>query len=131
EKIEICIKKYMNLEQTMTYLHENHQITHNNTRTIWERLQRGNPDFFKEYYKRCEVARQITQFNGLLAQQVYLMNKFREIELRDTTAPEHQFATLLLPEQPAKSESWINLDFGDGYTNNNGSDPTYDLQKKT
>uniref|UniRef100_A0A0D3CPJ5 Uncharacterized protein n=1 Tax=Brassica oleracea var. oleracea TaxID=109376 RepID=A0A0D3CPJ5_BRAOL len=48
---------------------------------IWERLQEGNPDFFEEYYKRCEVARQIAAFNDLLAQQVDLMHKLREIEL--------------------------------------------------
>lgn len=48
---------------------------------VWERLQEGNPDFFEEYYKRCEVARQIAAFNDLLAQQVDLMHKLREIEL--------------------------------------------------
>ncbi|ESQ30509.1 hypothetical protein EUTSA_v10012313mg, partial [Eutrema salsugineum] len=85
-KIEACIQKYMSMEQTMTYLHENHQIYPPLVTAIWERLQRDNPDFFKEYNKRCEVARQIATFNDLLAQQVYLMQKFREIEL-STTAP--------------------------------------------
>lgn len=53
---------------------------------VWEHLQRDSPDFFKEYYKRCELARQIAKFNDLLAQQEGMMQKFREIEL-STTAP--------------------------------------------
>ncbi|RID56945.1 hypothetical protein BRARA_F00356 [Brassica rapa] len=81
DEIERCIKKYMNLEQTITYLHEKYHIHHVITSAIWERLQEGNPDFFEEYYKRCEVARQIAAFNDLLAQQVDLMHKLREIEL--------------------------------------------------
>ncbi|KAH0872332.1 hypothetical protein HID58_069694 [Brassica napus] len=81
DEIERCIKKYMNLEQTITYIHEKYHIHHVITSAIWERLQEGNPDFFEEYYKRCEVARQIAAFNDLLAQQVDLMHKLREIEL--------------------------------------------------
>ncbi|KAF3521900.1 hypothetical protein F2Q69_00046602, partial [Brassica cretica] len=60
----------------------------------WERLQEGNPDFFEEYYKRCEVARQIAAFNDLLAQQVDLMHKLREIELSNV-APGYNFSELL------------------------------------
>ncbi|KAF8046446.1 hypothetical protein N665_3694s0002 [Sinapis alba] len=48
---------------------------------VWEILQKDDPDFFKEYNKRCEVARQIATFNDLLAQQVDIMHKLREIEL--------------------------------------------------
>ncbi|KAJ0232544.1 Uncharacterized protein HA466_0290390 [Hirschfeldia incana] len=80
----------MNLEQTITYLGEKHHIHHVITSAIWERLQEGNPDFFKEYYKRCEVARQIATFNDLLAQQLDLMHKLREIEL-SYVAPVTQF----------------------------------------
>ncbi|KAG2304998.1 hypothetical protein Bca52824_033649 [Brassica carinata] len=71
----------MSLEQTITYLHENYYIDHVITSSIWEILQKDNPDFFKEYNKRCEVARQIATFNDLLSQQVDLMHKLREIEL--------------------------------------------------
>ncbi|KAF3520055.1 hypothetical protein DY000_02059055 [Brassica cretica] len=67
------------------------------SRAVWERLQEGNPDFFEEYYKRCEVARQIAAFNDLLAQQVDLMHKLREIELSNV-APE-QFTRELDQQQ--------------------------------
>ncbi|CAH8255091.1 unnamed protein product [Arabidopsis lyrata] len=74
EKIEWCIQKYMSLEQTMTYLYNHDKILHHITATIWEHLQRESPNFFDEYNKRCELARQIAKFNDLLAQQKYLID---------------------------------------------------------
>ncbi|CAA7016848.1 unnamed protein product [Microthlaspi erraticum] len=80
-KIEICIQKYMTLEETMKYLQDNHQICHKLTQTIWEKLQEESPEFFKIYYLRCKVARQTKQFNELLAKQVALMLKAGNLDI--------------------------------------------------
>ncbi|CAL9218303.1 unnamed protein product [Arabidopsis halleri] len=64
----------MSLEQTMTYLYDHNQILHHITATIWDHLQRKSPNFFNEYNKRCELARQIAKFNDLLAQQKDLID---------------------------------------------------------
>lgn len=54
--------------------------------SVWEYLQRDNQDFFKEYYKRCELIHQIAKFNELLDQQIDMMQKIRENNLT-ATAP--------------------------------------------
>ncbi|CAL9218301.1 unnamed protein product [Arabidopsis halleri] len=64
----------MSLEQTMTYLYDHDHILHHITATIWNHLQRESPNFFNEYNKRCELARQIAKFNDLLAQQKDLID---------------------------------------------------------
>ncbi|AEE32461.1 Plant protein 1589 of unknown function [Arabidopsis thaliana] len=87
EKIERrCIQKYMSLEETMTYMYDHDHIPKHITATIWEHLQRENPNFFKEYNKRCELVRQIVTLNDLLAQQIDLMQRLSQLDV-GTTAP--------------------------------------------
>ncbi|AEC06177.1 Plant protein 1589 of unknown function [Arabidopsis thaliana] len=61
--IETCIYKYMSLEETETYVEDNHKISHHLTKPIWEQLQKESPEFFKKYYFLCELARQIVSFS--------------------------------------------------------------------
>ncbi|AEC06178.1 Plant protein 1589 of unknown function [Arabidopsis thaliana] len=53
----------MSLEETETYVEDNHKISHHLTKPIWEQLQKESPEFFKKYYFLCELARQIVSFS--------------------------------------------------------------------
>ncbi|VYS59468.1 unnamed protein product [Arabidopsis thaliana] len=87
--IETCIYKYMSLEETVTYLEDNHNISHHLTITIWEQLQKESPEFFKKYYFHCELARQIEMFNIFLGKQVSLMVENGDLDIG--TAPFKNF----------------------------------------
>ncbi|OAP05975.1 hypothetical protein AXX17_AT3G39670 [Arabidopsis thaliana] len=87
--IETCIYKYMSLEETVTYLEDNHKISHHLTITIWEQLQKESPEFFKKYYFHCELARQIEMFNIFLGKQVSLMVENGDLDIG--TAPFKNF----------------------------------------
>jgi hypothetical protein len=45
--------------------------------TVWQKLEEQNPEFFKAYYTRLKLKKQIMLFNHLLEQQVQLMHKMR------------------------------------------------------
>lgn len=47
--------------------------------TVWQKLEEQNPEFFKAYYTRLKLKKQIVLFNHLLEQQVQLMQKMRLI----------------------------------------------------
>jgi hypothetical protein len=42
---------------------------------VWQKLEEQNPEFFKAYYTRLKLKKQILLFNHLLEQQVQLMQK--------------------------------------------------------
>ncbi len=42
---------------------------------VWQKLEEQNPEFFKAYYTRLKLKKQILLFNHLLEQQVQLMHK--------------------------------------------------------
>jgi hypothetical protein len=44
---------------------------------VWQKLEEQNPEFFKAYYTRLKLKKQIMLFNHLLEQQVQLMHKMR------------------------------------------------------
>ena len=46
---------------------------------VWQKLEEQNPEFFKAYYTRLKLKKQIVLFNHLLEQQVQLMHKMRLI----------------------------------------------------
>ena len=54
---------------------------------VWQKLEEQNPEFFKAYYTRLKLKKQIVLFNHLLEQQVQLMRKMR---LLSTPAPQMQ-----------------------------------------
>ena len=54
---------------------------------VWQKLEEQNPEFFKAYYTRLKLKKQIVLFNHLLEQQVQLMRKMR---LLQTAAPQMQ-----------------------------------------
>jgi hypothetical protein len=54
---------------------------------VWQKLEEQNPEFFKAYYTRLKLKKQIVLFNHLLEQQVQLMRKMR---LLQTAPPQMQ-----------------------------------------
>ncbi|XP_024004228.1 uncharacterized protein LOC18027739 [Eutrema salsugineum] len=80
-KIESCIQKYMDVDETADYLQKNEQISPNLTKSIWEQLQRESPDFFKNYILRCRVARQLKMFNDMLAKHVSVMFEHGDLDI--------------------------------------------------
>ncbi|CAL9236448.1 unnamed protein product [Arabidopsis halleri] len=79
--IETCIQKYMSLEETVTYLHDNHKINHHLTKPIWDHLQKESPEFFNKYHLKRELARHITMYNSLLGKQVSLMVEYGALDI--------------------------------------------------
>ncbi|XP_020877168.1 uncharacterized protein LOC9310688 [Arabidopsis lyrata subsp. lyrata] len=84
--IETCIQKYMSLEETVTYMEDNHKISHHLTKPIWEQLQKESPEFFNKYHLKRELARQITMFNSLLGKQVSLMVEHGALDINTASS---------------------------------------------
>lgn len=71
--IERCLQLYMNREEAVNILLNQARIEPGITNLIWQKLEEENADFFKAYYIRLKLKRQITMFNKLLEQQYHLM----------------------------------------------------------
>ncbi|CAL9232303.1 unnamed protein product, partial [Arabidopsis halleri] len=84
--IETCIQKYMSFEETVTYLQDNHMISHHLTKPIWEQVQKESPEFFNKYHLKRELARHITMFNSLLGKQVSLMVEHGALDINTATS---------------------------------------------
>ncbi|KAL2641507.1 hypothetical protein R1flu_009094 [Riccia fluitans] len=75
--IERCLQLYMNQNEVITTLKYQAKIEPGFTSLVWQKLEEQNPDFFKAYYTRLKVKKQIVLFNHLLEQQVQLQQKMR------------------------------------------------------
>ncbi|CAM6089544.1 unnamed protein product [Calypogeia fissa] len=75
--IERCLQLYMNQTEVITTLKYQAKIEPGFTGLVWQKLEEQNPDFFKAYYTRLKVKKQIVLFNHLLVQQVQLLQKMR------------------------------------------------------
>ncbi|CAM6083899.1 unnamed protein product [Calypogeia fissa] len=75
--IERCLQLYMNQTEVITTLKYQAKIEPGFTSLVWQKLEEQNPDFFKAYYTRLKVKKQIVLFNHLLVQQVQLLQKMR------------------------------------------------------
>jgi uncharacterized protein (TIGR01589 family) len=75
--IERCLQLYMNQNEVITTLQYQAKIEPGFTSLVWQKLEEQNPEFFKAYYTRLKLKKQIMLFNHLLEQQVQLMHKMR------------------------------------------------------
>lgn len=71
--IERCLQLYMNQAEVIKTLLNQAKIEPGFTSLVWEKLEEQNRDFFKAYYTRLKLKKQITLFNHLLERQYQLM----------------------------------------------------------
>ncbi|KAJ7525660.1 hypothetical protein O6H91_17G060800 [Diphasiastrum complanatum] len=75
--IERCLQLYMNKGEVINTLLNQAKIQRSFTSLVWQKLEEQNPDFFRAYYTRLKLKKQIMLFNELLEQQADLMQKMR------------------------------------------------------
>ncbi|XP_077249612.1 uncharacterized protein LOC143889323 isoform X2 [Tasmannia lanceolata] len=85
--IEHCLQLYMNKEEVVKILSSQAKIEPAFTCVVWERLEEENADFFKAYYIRLKLKKQINMFNNLLQRQQFLMKypKVPQVSLAPVT----------------------------------------------
>ncbi|XP_020540729.1 uncharacterized protein LOC105648352 isoform X2 [Jatropha curcas] len=71
--IERCLQLYMNRSEVVNTLLHQARIEPGFTTLVWQKLEEENPDFFKAYYMRLVLKKQIMVFNQLLEYQYYQM----------------------------------------------------------
>ncbi|KAH7288563.1 hypothetical protein KP509_31G031700 [Ceratopteris richardii] len=78
--IERCLQLYMNRTEVISTLLNQANIEPGFTGLVWQKLEEQNPDFFKAYYARLKLKRQIMLFNQFLEQHAHLTQKMRTIK---------------------------------------------------
>ncbi|CAH8368473.1 unnamed protein product [Eruca vesicaria subsp. sativa] len=71
--IERCIQLYMNKDEVVKTLLTRARIEPGFTSLVWQKLEEGNPEFFRAYYIRLKLKKQIVVFNQLLEHQYHFM----------------------------------------------------------
>ncbi|XP_011625631.1 uncharacterized protein LOC18440344 isoform X2 [Amborella trichopoda] len=71
--IERCLQLYMNRAEVVKTLLTRARIEPGFTTLVWQKLEEENSDFFRAYYIRLKLKKQIILFNHLLEQQYRLM----------------------------------------------------------
>ncbi|KAM6583893.1 hypothetical protein CsatB_010895 [Cannabis sativa] len=71
--IERCLQLYMNRDEVVKTLLTRARIEPGFTSLVWQKLEEENADFFRAYYIRLKLKRQILLFNHLLEHQYHLM----------------------------------------------------------
>nr|XP_018682953.1 PREDICTED: uncharacterized protein LOC103987795 isoform X2 [Musa acuminata subsp. malaccensis] len=71
--IEHCLQLYMNRGEVVRTLSDRARIEPGFTTLVWKKLEEENPDFFRAYYIRLKLKKQIILFNHLLEHQCQLM----------------------------------------------------------
>ncbi|KAL9262425.1 hypothetical protein AKJ16_DCAP10317 [Drosera capensis] len=71
--IERCLQLYMNREEVVKTLLTRARIDPGFTTLVWQKLEEENADFFRAYYIRLKLKKQIIVFNHLLENQYHLM----------------------------------------------------------
>ncbi|MCL7032310.1 hypothetical protein MKW94_017275 [Papaver nudicaule] len=72
--IERCLQFYMNRDEVVQTLLNRVRIDPRFTALVWEKLEEENTEFFRAYYIRLKLKKQIFLFNHLLAHQYHLMS---------------------------------------------------------
>lgn len=75
--IERCLQLYMTQDEVVAILVNRAKLEPGFTKLVWKRLEDENAEFFKAYYARLKLKKQIVLFNLLLERQHHLM-KLRE-----------------------------------------------------
>lgn len=80
--LETCIKSYMTKNEVIKALLTHANIDPSFTCLVWQRLERENHEFFRNYYIWLKVKEQILYFNHLLDQQhqLIVMERARDIQ---------------------------------------------------
>ncbi|KAL2468908.1 hypothetical protein Fot_50484 [Forsythia ovata] len=71
--IERCLQLYMNRDEVVKTLLNRARIDPGFTTLVWLKLEEENADFFRAYYIRLKLKKQIILFNHLLEHQYHLM----------------------------------------------------------
>lgn len=71
--IERCLQLYMNKDEVVKTLLNRAKIDPGFTALVWQKLEEENADFFRAYYVRLKLKKQILLFNHLLEHQYHLM----------------------------------------------------------
>ncbi|XP_021851686.1 uncharacterized protein [Spinacia oleracea] len=71
--IERCLQLYMNRDEVVKTLLNRARIDPGFTTLVWQKLEEENADFFRAYYIRLKLKKQIVLFNHLLEHQFHLM----------------------------------------------------------
>ncbi|XP_073270632.1 uncharacterized protein [Primulina huaijiensis] len=71
--IERCLQLYMNRDEVIKTLLNRARIDPGFTSLVWQKLEEENADFFRVYYIRLKLKKQIISFNHLLEHQYHLM----------------------------------------------------------
>ncbi|KAL2478697.1 hypothetical protein Fot_47711 [Forsythia ovata] len=71
--IERCLQLYMNRDEVVKTLLNRARIDPGFTTLVWQKLEEENPEFFRAYYIRLKLKKQIILFNHLLDHQYHLM----------------------------------------------------------
>ncbi|CAI9785950.1 unnamed protein product [Fraxinus pennsylvanica] len=71
--IERCLQLYMNKDGVVKTLLNRARIDPGFTTLVWQKLEDENPEFFRAYYIRLKMKKQIILFNHLLEHQYHLM----------------------------------------------------------
>ncbi|KAI7734414.1 hypothetical protein M8C21_004063 [Ambrosia artemisiifolia] len=70
--IERCLQLYMNRDEVVKTLLNRARIDPGFTTLVWQKLEEENADFFRAYYIRLKLKKQIILFNHLLEHQYHL-----------------------------------------------------------
>lgn len=73
--IERCLQLYMNRDEVVRTLLNRARIDPGFTTLVWQKLEEENADFFRAYYIRLKLKKQIILFNHLIEHQ-YRMTKY-------------------------------------------------------
>ncbi|KAM7275434.1 hypothetical protein ACFE04_017300 [Oxalis oulophora] len=71
--IERCLQLYMNRDEVVKTLLTRARIDPGFTTLVWQKLEEENADFFRAYYIRLKLKKQILIFNHLLEHQYQIM----------------------------------------------------------
>ncbi|ONK81184.1 uncharacterized protein A4U43_C01F26220 [Asparagus officinalis] len=71
--IERCLQLYMNKAEVVRTLSNRARIEPSFTTLVWQKLEEENAEFFRAYYIRLKLKKQIIMFNHLLEHQYHLM----------------------------------------------------------
>ncbi|KAK9758063.1 hypothetical protein RND81_01G204100 [Saponaria officinalis] len=71
--IERCLQLYMNRDEVVKTLLNRARIDPGFTTLVWQKLEEENAEFFRAYYVRLKLKKQIALFNHLLEHQYHLI----------------------------------------------------------
>ncbi|KAH0924591.1 hypothetical protein HID58_016847 [Brassica napus] len=97
--IERCLQLYMNRDEVVKTLLTRARIDPGFTTLVWQKLEEENADFFRAYYIRLKLKKQIIVFNHLLEHQYHLM--------KYPVHPKVPLAILILMQWGCQAATWL------------------------